>query len=177
MRGGSTRHCQCDCQCICELDNSSANFDRTDSNRTVDLSVVGYRFSPFVSIKSPGEDLCPTASGSKFVSHISWGRSSCEAFSLDGQAGMYPSPVVAHFGSKPLIVDLEQVLAARLKCDLDRALTPSPLAVVVALGWLVPRFLPRPLTPCIPSKQPPCLQTSRLCGFVCNSRAGPFLGA
>ena len=33
------------------------------------------------------------------------------------------SPVVAHFSSKPLIVDLEQVLAARLKCDLDSALT------------------------------------------------------
>ena len=32
--------------------------------------------------------------------------------------------------SKPLIVDPEQVLAARLKCDLDSALTPSPVAVV-----------------------------------------------
>jgi hypothetical protein len=43
---------------------------------------------------------------------------------------MYPSPVVAHFGSKPLIVDPEQVLAARLKRDLDSALTPSPRAAV-----------------------------------------------
>jgi hypothetical protein len=43
---------------------------------------------------------------------------------------MYPSPDVAHFGSKPLIVDPEEVLAARLECDLDSALTPSPVAVV-----------------------------------------------
>jgi hypothetical protein len=32
--------------------------------------------------------------------------------------GIYPSPDVAYFGSKPLIVDLEQILAARLKRDL-----------------------------------------------------------
>ena len=42
----------------------------------------------------------------------------------------HPPPDVAHFGSKPLIVDPEQVLAARLKCDLDSALTPSPVAAV-----------------------------------------------
>ena len=61
---------------------------------------------------------------------ISWGRSSCEALSLDGQAGKHPSSDVAHFGSTPPKVDLEQVLAARLKCDLDSTLTPPPVAVV-----------------------------------------------
>jgi hypothetical protein len=35
-----------------------------------------------------------------------------------------------HFSSNPLIVDPEQVLAARLKCDLDSGLTPAPVAVV-----------------------------------------------
>ena len=41
-------------------------------------------------------------------------------------------------GSKPLTVDPEQVLAARLKCDLDSALTPSPLAAV-EIGKLLGR--------------------------------------
>jgi hypothetical protein len=40
--------------------------------------------------------------------------------------------------SKPRVVDPEQILTARLKCDLHSALTPSPLAVVV-VGELLGR--------------------------------------
>jgi hypothetical protein len=42
---------------------------------------------------------------------------------LNFVSGASVHAVVAHFSSKPLIVDPEQVLAARLKCDLDSALT------------------------------------------------------
>ena len=44
----------------------------------------------------------------------------------------------ARRSSKPPIVDLEQVLAARLECDLDSALTPAPMAAV-EVGQLLRR--------------------------------------
>jgi hypothetical protein len=44
----------------------------------------------------------------------------------------------ARIGLKPLTLDPEQVLAARLKCNQDSALTPSPL-VAVEVGKLLRR--------------------------------------
>jgi hypothetical protein len=66
--------------------------------------------------------------GSFFMRSIVSGRPRWKA-SLAGR-----SP----FRSQPQIVDLEQVLAARLKCDLDSALTPSPVAFV-EVGQLLRR--------------------------------------
>ena len=58
--------------------------------------------------------------GSFFMRSIVSGRPSWKA-SLAGR-----SP----FRSQPLIVDPEQVLAARLKCDRDSTLPPAPVAAV-----------------------------------------------